>query len=121
MLRAKAQSPIGHRLCAGTEKHGGAAQGAACNAGIDARLDGRQSLAAIWFRRAIAMGSSDALLQLAKLFFQREDRRVEAISLLHRRIAMGPEQMFEVGGPIDDQRPLPDEDLAEAKRLLNEL
>ena len=96
-------------------------ESAACNAGIDAKLDGRQTLAVIWFRRAIAMGSSDALLHLAKLYLQIGDGRVEAIDLLRRRIAMGTEQVFEVGGPGKEPKPLPDEDLAEARQLLDEL
>lgn len=96
-------------------------ESAACNAGIDAIRDGRRTLAMIWFRRAIAMGNYDALLHLAKLLLQLGNRRAEAMSLLRKRIEIGPEQMFELRKPGETTRPVTDEDFAEAKRLLNEL
>jgi hypothetical protein len=47
------------------------------NAGVDARPDGRRTLAVIWLRRAIGLGSSDALLHLAKLRPTFDNRRSE--------------------------------------------
>ena len=93
---------------------------AACNAGIDARRDGRHALALLWFRRAMAMGSSDALLNLAKLLLADPRRRSEARALLQNRVDRGPETIVDItdGG---DQHPGKDEQFTEAKQLLNEL
>lgn len=95
-------------------------ESAARNAGIDARLDGRQSLAILWFRRAIRVGSSDALLHLAKIFLASPDSRSEARALLQRRVDRGEEIMFEITEQ-GEQRACEDEEYAEAKRLLNEM
>ena len=93
---------------------------AACNAGIDARRDGRHALALLWFRRAIAMGSSDALLNLAKLLLADPNRRSEAHALLRSRVDRGPETTVDITDE-GDQHAGEDEQFIEAKQLLNEL
>jgi len=93
---------------------------AACNAGIDARHEGRQVLAITWFRRAIAMEDSDALLHLAKLFLQFDDRRREALGLLRQRVDKGPQMIVDIV-PGEDAQRVADDDWAEAKRLAAEL
>lgn len=93
---------------------------AACNAGIDARLDGRHALALLWFRRANAMGSSDALLNLAKLLLADPKGRSEARALLGSRVDRGRETIFDITEQ-GEQQPCEDQDFAEAKQLLNEV
>lgn len=95
-------------------------ESAACNAGIDARLDGRQALAVIWFRRAIAAGSSDALLLLAKLLLPLANSREEVLSLLQQRVGRGPEYVVEITSNGEPKQ-IADEQLAEALRLLKEV
>ena len=95
-------------------------ESAACNAGIDARRDSRHRLALLWFRRAIAMGSSDALLNLAKFLLADPNRRSEARALLQRRVDRGPETIVDITGE-GDQHPGEDEQFTHAKQLLNEL
>ena len=66
------------------------------------------------------MGSSDALLNLAKLLLTDPSRRSEARALLQSRVNRGPEMLVEITGE-GEQQTCEDEQFTEAKQLLNEL
>jgi TPR repeat protein len=60
----------------------------ALNLAIDKRKQGELRSAVVWFKKAIAMNSGDACVELAKIYLARRGEQKSAASLLKRALRM---------------------------------
>ncbi len=67
----------------------------ALNLAIDRRNEGNVRSAVVWFKKAIAMNSGEACIELAKIYKARKGGQKPAANLLKRALRMGRDNISE--------------------------
>ena len=73
---------------------------AALNLAIDRKNEGNFRSAIVWFKKAIAMKSGDAFVELAKIYASRNGGRKAAIDLLTQALRLGRD---DISGAVKEQ------------------